>query len=238
MLLFEQPTKESIITTLEKLKTSKKFKAIVQSIQPGKVERDMKDPEYMMRVAYTMELRRFVYNPQYMNIILTDKKLKRLFFRTFGYKGNLDFTIYPICWIRDLPLLSIGKKCYLGDGILLGTNRVNPTQSHLSVDHISIGARTVFDQQCAVGPGTEIGTDCNIGFRSGISAKTIIGNQVKISEIVNIGSRVEIGNNVHICQGSHISDFVTIEAQAEIDYNTFIPPEHIYTKEGKLIKKE
>jgi hypothetical protein len=90
-----------------------------------------------------------------MNIILSTPSFEELFFRTFRYKYNLDFTIYPNCWIRDLPLPDIGEKCYLADGILLGTNRVSINQKILRVDHIKIGDHTIFDQQCALGLGLQ-----------------------------------------------------------------------------------
>ena len=40
-------------------------------------------------------------------------RLARLYprdvFRIFGYRGSMDFTIYPDTWIRDLPLLDFGE---------------------------------------------------------------------------------------------------------------------------------
>ena len=32
-----------------------------------------------------------------------------LTFRLFGYRGQMDFTVYPDTWIRDLPLLDFGQ---------------------------------------------------------------------------------------------------------------------------------
>lgn len=237
MSRIDQPSEKIIIKQLEYLRDSKDFQDCVDAIVPGKVERKKDDPVYQKRLIYTDELRVFAYNPVFMNIILTDAELKELFFRTFGYKGNLEFTIYPNAWIRDLPLLDIGKKCYLADGILLGTNRVSIDQRILRVDHIKIGDNTIFDQQCAIGPGTTIGDDCIIGFHSQVSAKCTVGNNVRLGEVVNIGSMSEVGDDVMIGQGSFISDFVTIEAGAEIDYHTRIPPKSHVTKEGEIEPK-
>jgi len=232
-----QPSEEGIISHLTELASSKQFLDCVNAIEAGKVERKPKNEVYQKRLEYTKELRVFVYDPALMNIILSTPKLKELFFRTFGYKHNLDFTIYPNCWIRDLPLLDIGEKCYLADGILLGTNRVSIDQKILRVEEIKIGVHTIFDQRCAVGPGTTIGSECIIGFHSHISAKCIIGDNVRMGEAVDIGAMTEVGDDVFIGQGSFISDFVTIEAGAEIDYHTWVPPKSHVTKAGKIEPK-
>lgn len=237
MSRMDQPSSEAIINHLNFLKLSDDFQECVSAIVPGKVVRKPENEVYQKRLKYTHELRVFVYNPVFMNIILATPDLKELFFRTFGYMGNLEFTMYPNAWIRDLPLLEIGKKCYLADGILLGTNRVSIDQKILRVDHIKIGDHTIFDQHCAIGPGSTIGNDCIMGFQSQISAKCTIGNNVRLGEVVTIGSMSEIGDDVMIGQGSFISDFVTIEAGAEIDYHTRIPPKTHVTKEGKIEPK-
>jgi hypothetical protein len=41
--------------------------------------------------------------------------LKALVFRLFGYRGDLNFTVYPDTWIRDLPLLDFGKGAYISN---------------------------------------------------------------------------------------------------------------------------
>lgn len=66
-----------------------------------------------------------------MNEILSDVELKEIFFRTFGYQGTMNFTIYPTAWLRDLTLLDFGEDVYMGDGILLGTNQVNQDQEFI-----------------------------------------------------------------------------------------------------------
>jgi len=228
---------EVILEHLEHLSSSENFQECIAAIVPGKVKRDPEDENYQKRVQYTTELRAFAYHPVYMNIILSIPELKEKFFRTFGYNGNLNFTMYPNAWIRDLPLLDIGEKCYLADGILLGTNRVSIDQRVLRVDNITIGDHSIFDQRCAIGPGTTIGKDCIIGFQSHVSAKCTLGNNVRLGEIVTIGSMTEIGDDVIIGQGSFISDFVTIEAGAELASHIKVPSKSIVTKEGEIIPR-
>ena len=115
--------------------------ALFQFIRKGTSRRRIDDPIYAGRLEYTQALRRFVYNPAVLNEVLWDPTLKEQFCRVFGYRGNLDFTIYPSAWIRDLALADyhIGKNVYLADGIVLGTNQVSPDQSKLHVGPISIG---------------------------------------------------------------------------------------------------
>lgn len=238
MSRIDQLSLETVQEQLVYLKSSKDFQSCVDAIVPGKVVRKPEDPLYQKRLRYTHELRVFVYNPVFMNLILSNFELKELFFRTFGYKGNLDFTLYPNAWIRDLPLLDIGEKCYLADGILLGTNRVSIDQKILRVDHVTIGAHTIFDQQCAVGPGTTIGKDCIIGFQSRISAKCSIGDRVRLGEAVSVGSMSEIGADVLIGQGSFISDLVTIEEGAVLPTQTRVPPKSHVDKNGKIEPKK
>lgn len=237
MSLFNPADIELISAHLNHLKSSTSFQSCVAAIVPGKVVRKPENEIYQKRVEYTTELRAFAYNPAFMNIILSIPELKELFFRTFGYKGNLNFTMYPNAWIRDLPLLDIGEKCYLADGILLGTNRVSIDQRILRVDHITIGDHTIFDQRCAIGPGTTIGSDCIMGFQSQISAKCTVGNNVRLGEVVTIGSMTTLGDDVIIGQGSFISDFVTVEAGAVIASNTRVPPKSVVTTEGKIEAK-
>lgn len=162
---------------LEELDADPDHRRAVAAIGPGRFRRDASDHRYAARFGYTAALRRYVYNPAALERIFGDPSLKALFLRTFGYKGHTDFTVYPNAWLRDLPLLNIGRRCYLADGIVLGTNQVSPDQQWLTVEGISIGDDTVFDQQCMVGYGTRIGRDCVIGARVMIGMRARIGLQ-------------------------------------------------------------
>ena len=116
-------SRKDITIALEELNTLQ-FQAVVANIKAGTFDRTVPNKDYQDRLAYTKAFRKFIYNPAILNEIFSCPELKESFFRTFGYKGALDFTIYPKCWLRDLPLLDIGSGTYLADGILLGTNQV------------------------------------------------------------------------------------------------------------------
>jgi len=217
---------------LERLQNDKSFQDVVSNIKAGKFERNQAHKDYKDRVDYTMELRNFLYNPAVLNMIFTDQELKTTFFRTFGYKGNVNFTIYPKCWLRDLPLLDIGENVYLGDNILLGTNQVTPDQKSLLVGKIKIGDNCIFNQGCSVGGKTTIGADGIIGFQVGIGFRNTIGKEVKIGERSTIGHGNKIGNQVTISYLCKIGHFCVIEDGVVLDEMTEVPSYSLVTKDG------
>ncbi|MEZ5056936.1 MAG: hypothetical protein R2879_07830 [Saprospiraceae bacterium] len=217
---------------IKNLEKNLRFQKAVRNIKEGKFKRDADSVDYQDRITYTRELRNFTYNPAVLNLIFSFPTLKESFFRVFGYKGNLDFTLYPKCWLRDLPLLNIGKHCYLADGILLGTNQVSPDQEWIVTGPISIGDFTIFDQGCSVGYSTSIGKNCSIGFEVAIGIKNKIGNEVRIGGRSNIAHGCKIGNEVIIADNCRIGSFSVIEDGVELAPYTDIPPFCRVTTEG------
>lgn len=214
------------------------FAESIPNIKPGTFARDASNVVYRSRLLYTKFLREYVYNPIAMNIILTHSSLKELFFRTFGYKGKLNFTIYPALWLRDLAVLDFGDDVYMGDGILLGTNQVSPDQKSIKVGPIVIGSRTVLDQQCAIGLGSRIGEDCTFGFRASVGLKANIGNRVNVGGSSIIAHCVKIGNDVAIGQGAFIHDFAVIEDGARICDGIHIPRFSLVSKSGEISSRK
>ncbi len=217
---------------LERLQNDSTFQDIVSNIKVGNFERDQSIKDYKDRVDYTMELRKFTYNPAVLNVIFSDQALKTKFFRTFGYKGKVNFTIYPKCWLRDLPLLDIGDNVYLGDNILLGTNQLTPDQKSLLVGKIQIGDNCIFNQGCSVAGKTTIGADGIIGFEVAIGFRNTIGRGVKIGERSTIGHGNKIGENVSIGYHSKIGHFCVIEDGVKLNEMTEIPSYSLVTSEG------
>lgn len=226
-----------IIIALEELQ-SPEFQAIVANIKAGQFDRNPESKDYEDRLVYTKVLRKFIYNPAILNEIFSDASLKEHFFRTFGYQGALDFTIYPNCWLRDLPLLDIGSGTYLADGILLGTNQVSTDQKVLRVGTIKIGERCVFDQQCKVGYNSVIGDHCIIGIQTAIGLKCTMGNNVKVGEATTIRHGVTIGDNVQIGAETQIGNFCMIEEGVIIPEFTRIPSFSLVTSEGIFDRKK
>jgi len=219
------------------LEIEPKLSPLFKFIKKGTFLRDPNDELYQSRLIYTQELRRIVYNPHIFNEVLMDAHLKEQFFRTFGYKGNLEFTIYPKSWIRDLALegLSFGKNVYLADGIVLGTNQVSPSQKKIRVGPIKIGDRSIFDQDCKIGLNTEIGQDCKVGVCSNIGIGCKIGNKVRVSAGAGISHFVTIHDNVSIGENCYIGSKSIIEDGAQLASNTQVPQKSRVTKQGQIL---
>ncbi|OJJ16060.1 hypothetical protein BKI52_35410 [marine bacterium AO1-C] len=225
-------SKDQITEELLYLQEDIVFQEAVLSIKPGKLRRNPEKVVYQQRLIYTKALRDYVYNPAALNIIFSDVKLKLLFFRTFGYKGKTNFTIYPNAWLRDFPMLDIGENVYLGDGILLGTNQVSVNQKFLTVGTISIGANSVFDQRCSVGYNTTIGKNAQIRFSTAIGLKCTLGENVILGEFNVIGHASQIGNNVTLNTHCRIGNFVTIDDEVVLEEFSNIPTNSHVTKDG------
>ena len=225
-------SKAEILAGLNSLNENNPFQEAVKNIKPGKFKRDKNTFDYKCRIIYTETLRKYVYHPSLMNEILMSSELKEVFFRTFGYKGQINFTIYPDAWLRDLPLLEIGPRAYIGDGIVLGTNQVSRDQNFITVGKIRIGTNTIIDQRVAIGYSTDIGADCALGFDSSVGIKSKIGDRTIINEKSIVAHGVTIGRNVKIDQGCLIGSMSIIEDNCRIESGRNIPPYSIVSNKG------
>jgi acetyltransferase-like isoleucine patch superfamily enzyme len=231
-------SKNIVEQEIDRIQNDVDFQKSVNNIKAGKFVRDSNNPDYNDRLVYTQVLRIFLYNPAVLNVIFGDQALKAKFFRAFGYAGRVDFTIYPKCWLRDLPLLDIGENVYLGDNILLGTNQVSPDQKYLVVGKITIGDNCIFNQGCTVGGKTTIGKNCIIGFESAIGFGNAIGENVKIGERVTIGHCNKIGADVSIGYMCKIGRFCIIDDGVDIAEMTDIPSYSHVTKNGVFSRRK
>jgi len=229
-------TRNDVLIALEEL-NKPEFQAVVSNIKAGTFQRLKENKDYQDRLIYTKAFRKFIYNPAILNEILSCTLLKEAFFRIFGYKGALDFTIYPNCWLRDLPLLDIGSNTYLADGILLGTNQVSVDQKVLKVGAIKIGERCVFDQDCKLGYNAKIGNDCVIGIQSSIGLRCRMGDNVKLGEATTIRHGVTIGRDVIVGSETQIGNFSVIEEGVELPEFSRIPSFSLVTKSGVFDRK-
>jgi hypothetical protein len=91
-------------------------------IIPGKFRRNLNDTVYFGRRAYGLCWTALYYCTPVYFLCLSFAPLKWLTFRLFGYRGSMNFVIYPDTWIRDLPLLNFGDCAYLSNKATVGTN--------------------------------------------------------------------------------------------------------------------
>jgi NDP-sugar pyrophosphorylase family protein len=205
-------------------------KAIVR----GKFPRQAFHKVYFWRRVYgTCWTQVFYFKPIY-SFILAIPLFKKLVFRLFGYKGNMNFVVYPDTWIRDLPILDIGDGAYLSNRATIGTNICLPS-GHILVDGIKVGKKglvghlTMLAPGVTVGDGAEIGVGCPIGirtvFEAGVSIKpaAVINHGAVVRSASSIGThsylglRSEIGPNLHIPSCTIVPEGASIQSKADID---------------------
>src|SRR5262245_12126123 len=107
-----------------------------KAIVAGRYPRAISHPVYFHRRLYGLCWTSVYYFTPVYFLTLSIPFLKKIVFRGFGYKGDLDFTTYPDTWIRDLPLLKIGRGAYLSNKATIGTNIAFPDGSIL-VDSVT-----------------------------------------------------------------------------------------------------
>jgi carbonic anhydrase/acetyltransferase-like protein (isoleucine patch superfamily) len=208
-----------------------------RSITPGTFPRDLNSRIYFHRRLYgTCWTAMYYCNPVY-SLCLSVPPLKWLLFRIFGYRGTLEFTIYPDTWIRDLPLLKFGRGAYLSNRATIGTN-IALANGHILVDEIIIGEKSCIGHLAMLAPGvetgyaTEIGVGCAIGIRTKIGESSRIGPTCAIDHGVQIGSKVimggmscvgklaRIGNGISIAVGSLIPNSAVLSSQEDANHVT------------------
>jgi carbonic anhydrase/acetyltransferase-like protein (isoleucine patch superfamily) len=188
---------------------------------PGKFPRDPGHATYSKRKIYgTCWTTIFYCKPVYY-FILNSKLLKTLTFRLFGYKGDMNFTVYPDVWIRDMRLLKLGKNAYLSNRSTIGTNICHMDKT-ISVDAISIGENSIIGHLAMVahgvevGDNSEVGVGCAIGIKVQIGHFTTVGPTTTVNHYARIGSNVFIGTKSYIGAAAQIADGIKIPAGAII----------------------
>lgn len=203
-------------------------------IVEGKFPRIPEHPIYALRRIYgTAWTQVYYFKPLYA-VCLAVPILKRILFRGFGYKGDLGVTIYPDSWIRDLPLLKIGKGVYIANRCVVGTNLcVNDGSvivgSCYFDDHSMVGHLAVYGLGCQIGKKSELGVGAALGMRVKILDNVMISPKAEINHACTledgckigtssvIGMKTRIGKGIEIRAGSSIPPGANIESQEQAD---------------------
>lgn len=150
---------------------------------------------YFHRRMYGLCWTAVYYSGPIYFLMLSVPPLRKLLFRLFGYRGSMDFTIYPDTWIRDLPLLDFGAGCYLSNKATIGSNMIfiRNGKKVIEIGRIRVGRRAMVGHLSMVGPSTEIGDDVQIGVGCGVGRKVRIGDRSIVGDVVVLdhGSRVD-----------------------------------------------
>lgn len=206
----------------------------IKGIVKGKFPRELTHPVYFARRIYnTAWTQLFYFRPLYA-AALAVPLMRTMMFRLFGYQGSLDFVIYPDTWIRDLPVLTVGKGAYLANRSTIGTNMCL-TDGTVLVDRIEIGEKTLIGHLTMLAPGVRIGVESEVGVGCAIGIRVKIGNKVSVkpSSTVNhgcnlgdgcdigtmsfIGLRASVGQGIKVKAGANIPAGANILTQDEAE---------------------
>ena len=202
-----------------------------KAIVPGKFPRSWSHPIYRARRIYGLCWTCVYYCKPVYFVCLSIPALKWLTFRLFGYRGSMDFTVYPDTWIRDLPLLKFGEGAYVSNRATLGTN-IALSNGMILVDRIEIGRKALVGHLSMIAPGvimgeeSEVGVGCRIGIRvelgdrsfvngaSSINHHTKIGPDASIGNQAYLGMRVRVGPGIELPSGIIVPSRVNLSTQA------------------------
>lgn len=188
-----------------------------RAIVPGKFPRDLSHPVYRARRIYGLCWTSVYYHKPVYYLMLTIPALRKLMFRAFGYRGQLDFTVYPDTWIRDLPLLDLGAAAYLANRATLGTNMAL-SNGTCFVDRIRVGAGATVGHLAVLAPGATIGDRAEVG------ATTVVGIGVRVGERANLQPCAGINHAARIGDGATVGSAAYVGAAAIVLAGAHVPP--------------
>lgn len=204
-------------------------------IIPGRFPREAFHKIYLWRRVYGICWTQVFYFKPLYAVSLAIPRFKSYMLRMFGYKGpSTSFVVYPDTWLRDLPVLEIGKDAYLANRATIGTN-ICMSDNTILVDGIRVRDRGLVGHLAVLAPGTSIETHAELGVGVTIGLRTWIGPRVSIKPnvLINhgcsldegcdigtrsyIGLRVRIGKGIKVPAGANIPEGSVIIQQADMD---------------------
>lgn len=194
------------------------------AIVPGRFPRALGHAVYGRRRLYALCWTAICYCGPLYHAVLAIPLLKRVVFRLFGYRGSLDFQTYPDTWIRDLPLLTIGKGAYLSNKATISPNMCLKN-GKIIVLPVSIGAGTMIGHLTMIAPGADIGPDSEIGVGAAIGvnvcvgAHSLVGPETVLDHDSVIGERCVIGTRAYVGRKTVIRDGLRVPPGAVIPGN-------------------
>jgi carbonic anhydrase/acetyltransferase-like protein (isoleucine patch superfamily) len=196
-------------------------------------------PIYRKRRYYGLCWTALYYCKPVYFVCLTIPWLKRLTFRLFGYRGQMDFTVHPDTWIRDLPLLDLGKGVYIANRATLGTN-MPLKNGKILVNGIRIGARSLVGHLTMLAAGVELGEDTQIesgsalgmfvrvGSRSSLGANITVDHYAKIGNAASVGNASYVGCRSRLSNGAVVPPFSVWPGQprTHVDFDQAVGLRH------------
>lgn len=198
-----------------------------RAIIPGKFPRDLKHPVYGARRMYGLCWTSVYYFKPVYYLCLTIPALKRLTFRLFGYRGSMDFTIYPDTWIRDLPLLDFGPGSYIANRATVGTNMALQDGTIL-VNHVKVGARSMVGHLTLLGPGVTLEDDvvidvaCGIGLGVHLGAGAHVAGLASLHHFSRVGAGAKVGVEAYVGLKAKVAPHLNVPACAIVPPSTHL----------------
>jgi len=187
------------------------------AVVPGKVRRDVSNRFYFHRRLYGLCWTAVFYNKPVYFLGLNIPFLKTMVFRLFGYRGSMNFTLYPDTWIRDLPLLYFEDGVYVSNRATLGTNMVL-SNGFLLVDGITLRANALVGHLVMLAPGVKLEPGAEVAVGAGIGIRTTL----ETGAFVGPCSVIEHG--VRIGKGASVSAHSYVGSRAQISEGVKLPP--------------
>ncbi len=181
----------------------------VGGIVPGRFERSLDDPTYRKRYFYGLCWTTLYYCKPAYSVCLAIPALRTAMFRLFGYRGQMDFVIYPDTWIRDLPLLDFGRGAYIANRATLGTNMALSNGKSL-VDRITIGDGATVGHLAAVALGTRIGNGAEIGVGTAVGVGVRIGANALVNGTSTVNHYARVADDVVVDTSSYVGLRATV----------------------------
>jgi acetyltransferase-like isoleucine patch superfamily enzyme len=175
----------------------------LRAIVTGKFPRDLGHDVYGPRRLYSLCWTAIYYCAPVYHAVLAVPALKRATLRLFGYRGSLDFQTYPDTWLRDLPLLTIGKGAYLSNKATISPNMCL-RNGKIVILPVSIGAGTMIGHLTMIAPGVQIGRDSEVGVGVAVGLSARIGSRTLIDHVVTVDHSACIGDDCVIGTRSYI----------------------------------
>ena len=197
------------------------------AVTSGKVRRDVNNRLYFHRRLYGLCWTAVYYNKPIYYVCLTVPLLKRIVFRLFGYRGSMNFTIYPDTWIRDLPLLKFEDGVYVSNRATLGTNMVL-SSGFLLVGEIKLRAKALVGHLAMLAPGVvleqgaEVAVGCAIGIKTVLEEGAFIAPCCTIEHGVRIGRKAVVGSHSYVGSASKVCEGVKLPGGAVIAPRTMV----------------
>ena len=197
-------------------------RAFARHVREGRFDRDPGTALYRGRMIYGAAWTSIYYCKPLLHFALVCPPLKALLFRLFGYRGSLEFTIYPDSWIRDLRLLDFGPGTYVSNRATLGTNVVR-ADGQIQVAAIETGPRVLIGHLAMVGGGTKIEEGSEIGVAAKVGFKVRLGKGVSIGPNALVDSATRLQPGVVIGAGAHIGKACLIKSGVIVPPGMVVP---------------